>query len=45
MILLRKHFKTLVNNLSKYGCDHSRTNKSMDKVTAVSLQGKRTKYD
>ena len=40
LILLRKHFKTLLNNLSKYGRDHSRTNKSMDKVTEVFLEFK-----
>ncbi|HEB95337.1 MAG TPA: RNA polymerase sigma factor RpoD, partial [Sedimenticola thiotaurini] len=37
---LRKYYKTLVNNLAKYGRDHSRTNKSMERVTGVFLEFK-----
>ncbi len=40
VVLLRKHYKSLVNCLAKYGRDHNRTNKAMEKVTEVFLEFK-----
>jgi len=37
---LRKQYKTLMNNLTKYGREHERTKKSMEKVVALFLEFK-----
>ncbi len=38
--LLRKHHKTLLRNLGKYGRDHNSTNKTIDKLAMVFLEFK-----
>jgi len=38
--LLRKHYKSLLNNLSKHGKEHSKTIKAQEKLTAAFLEFK-----